>query len=278
MSYGYFSNNGKDIIFGFDGITDWFDSVIQSFPAPWIIGDDTNYGTEIFDSRAVKVLRVWMPWGNPSERQRHDMSDAEWVEYCCDSHWESETQWHIANAIVTTRNYLQAHKERGWYGDDDEQREILRNLIMAYGSWKQEVDTEITCGGPDRRMTRTEAAQYVPLVGLHITEWSEKEKREILEKLAHVKPAAGTNPDAAEAQNQRRAFIRAIDRMITEQPPTELLLPGGLKVDSFTMMDKPYLERLVEIAEEEYDQIKRATEPKIGKDETKHHDNITEAT
>lgn len=263
MSYGAFTKDGKIVTYGFWSISDWFDSVIASFPAPWIIGDDTHYGTEIFDSRGVKVMSVWMAWGEPSERQRGNMTDAEWLEYCCDSHWESETQWHIANAIVTTRNYLKAHKERGWYGDDDQQREILRNLVMTYGRWEEGVDTEIVCGGPDRRITSAEAEKDLPhLRSSYGDEFRRKEKDEILEKLKAIKPTAATNPEAAEAQNRRRALIRAIYRMVKECPPKPLILDNGLKIDAFTMMDKPYLERVVELADEEYDRIKKQTEPK----------------
>lgn len=266
MSCGVFTNkDGKSVNYGFHSVADWFDSIIASFPAPWIIGDDTRYGTEIFDSRGVKVLSVWMAWGNPSERQRGDMSDAEWLEYCCDTHWESETQWHIANAIVTTRNYLQAHEERGWHGDDDEQREILRNLIMTYGEWENDVDSEIACGGPDRRMTWQEAKKHSrrlkDMVGSP-SKWQEKEKAQILEKLKAIKPQPAINPQAAESQMRRRALTAAICRMVDEHPPQPLILENGLKVDSFTMMDKPYLERLVEVADEEYDKMKRKTEPK----------------
>jgi hypothetical protein len=261
MSSGSFTKDGKSVEFGFLNIADWFDSVIVSFPAPWIIGDDTHYGTEIFDSRGVKVMSVWMAWGNPSERQRDGMSASDWLEYCCDSHWESETQWHIANAIVTTRNYLKAHEERGWYGDNDQQREILRNLVMTYGRWKEGADTEIACGGPDRRITSAEAEKYLPdLRSSYGDESRQKERLKILEKLKLVKPTAGNNPDAAESQNRHRALILAIARMMEEHPPTELVL-NGLKVHNFTLMDKPYLERMAELAEEEYDRIKKAAEP-----------------
>lgn len=257
MSGGVFNKSGKAVRFGFCGVADWFDSVITSFPAPWIIGDDTHYGTEIFDSRGVKVLSVWMAWGDPSERQRGDMTEAEWLEYCCDSHWESETQWHIANAIVSTRNYLKAHEDRGWYGDDDRQREILRNLIMAYGQWEDGVDTEIACGGPDRRMTSTEAEATEPhLRSTYGDEWRRKEKEAILAKLKSIKPNSGLNPEAAESQNRGRALTKALWRMIHERPPEQ---SGNM---SITMMDKPYLERLGELADEEYDRIKKETEPK----------------
>jgi hypothetical protein len=260
MGYGCFTRNGKSVNYGFNSVADWFDSVIESFPAPWILGEDTHYGSEIFDSRGTKVLSVWMAWGNPSQRQRGGMTDAEWSEYCCDSHWESETQWHIVNAIITARNYLQAHKEHGWYGDDERQRELLRNLIMTYGRWEEGVDSEIACGGPDKRMTSAEAAPHLPhLRSSYGDEWRRKERVEILQKLESAKPTLAINPQAEEAHLRRSSLIAAMSRMIEERPPQALELGSGLRIDSFTMMDAPYLKRLVEIAEEEYEKVKRLT-------------------
>lgn len=48
------------------------------------------------------------------------------------------------------------------------------------------------------------------------------------------------------------AMSAAISRMIEEIPPKSLKLDCGLTVDSFTMMDGPYLKRLLKVAEEEY--------------------------
>lgn len=266
MPGGVFNKGGKTISFGFNGITDWFDSIIASFPAPWVIGDDTHYGTPIFDSRGVKIISVWMAWGNPSERQRGTMSDEEWLECCCDTHWESETQWHLANAIITTRNYLKAHAERGWYGDDERQRDILRNLIMAYGHWETP-DSEIACGGPDRRLTTKEAEKLNPRLRMSSAEsgqasgWKERERQSILAKIRAATPTVANNPEAAESHNRRHAMMSAVWKMLEERPPTTLSLESGLRIDSFTMMDKSYLERMVEIADEEYDRLKKEQEP-----------------
>jgi hypothetical protein len=267
MSHGIFTNNnGESVEFGFSSITDWFDSVINSFAAPWIIGDNTHYGTEIFDARAIKVLSVWMAWGDPSDRQRDSMTDSEWLEYCCDSHWESQTQWHIANAIVSTRNYLDANKRRGWYGDDERQREILRNLIMTYGRWAESVNSEIACGGPNRRMTSAEAEKEKPHLAPsaasveHVRPFMERERDKLLDRIKALTPAAATNPEAAEARNHRHAMFAAIARMAQERA-REIGDIGGLPVMS-VVMDGPYLERMADIAEEEYDRIKRETEPK----------------
>lgn len=257
MSFGMFTKGGKTVRYGFDSVADWFDSVIASFPTPWIIGDDTNYGTEIFDARGSKVLSVWMAWGNPSERQRGGMTDAEWSEYCCDSHWESETQWHIANAIVSARNYLQAHLDNGWYGDLEQQQEILRTLVMAYGRWEEPVDLEIACGGPLRRATSSDPDLPESIThhwkNSYALENRLKERNEALEKVKAVRPALAINPEAKEVHARRLAMFRAMSRMVEEKPPQPLDLPNGLRIDAFTLMDKPYLERLVEIAKEEYE-------------------------
>ena len=262
MSYGTFTgDDGSFIEFGFSSIIDWFDSVIESFSAPWIIGDSTQYGTEIFDSRAVKVLSVWMAWGDPSDRQRGSMADSEWLEYCCDSHWESQTQWHIANAIVSTRNYLDAHKRSGWHGDDERQCEILRNLIMSYGRWEESVNSEISCGGPNRRMTSTEAERVRPHLApsqstiKHLRPFREKERDKLLDRIRSMRPAAATNPDASESRNRMHAWMSAMWRMAEEKPAIQ---SGNM---FHVTMDTPYLERMAEIAEEEYDRIKTETMP-----------------
>ncbi len=266
---GSFSQDGIGVDFGFNSIKDWINSVILSFPAPWIIGDDTNYGTEIFDARGTKVISVWMAWGNPSSRQKGSMSDAEWIEYCSDTHWESETQWHIANAIVTTRNYLQAHKDRGFYGDDKRQLNILRELVTSYGRW-EDIDQEIMCGGPQRRITGTEAEKIRPSLTCgrisqeRIDEMKTRERLKILQKIKERTPDVGLNPEAVESQNRSRAMMSAMWKMIDENPPKSVTLDGGLKVDCLTVMDKSYLERLAQIADEEYDVIKRNQQPFSG--------------
>jgi hypothetical protein len=153
MGYGFTTVAGKSVPFGFYNVEDWFDSIITSFPAPWEIGEDTNYGTQIIDADGLLILSVWMAFGLPSKRQLGGMTDAEWSDYCCDSHWESETQWHIANAIVTARNSIHIHETRGWFGNPLEQvGPILRTLIMQWGRWEEDINEEIVCGGPQRRM------------------------------------------------------------------------------------------------------------------------------
>ena len=152
MSFGgRTGKNGAFEMWGFSDVRDWFNSVIESFPAPWTIGSETHYGTEIYDSRGIHVVSIWMAFGRPSVRQQGDMSDREWDEYCCDCHWESETQWHIANAVVVARNFLADESVR-W--TDERAREITRDLIMRYGRWADSVYKQIACGGPNRRATK----------------------------------------------------------------------------------------------------------------------------
>ena len=268
---GFMTHKGVDMKFGFNGVDDWLDSVILSFPAPWVLGDNTHYGSEIFDAQGNKVLSVWMAWGNPSERQRGTMSEAEWVEYCSDSHWESETQWHVANAIVTTRNYLHMHDVRGFIGDNNRQLGILRNLVTAYASWGGDVEEVVKCGGPNRRVISDEAEKLNPHLTCgrisqeRIDAMKARERMEILQKIKDRTPDVGLNPEAVESQNRSRALMSAMWRMIDEQPPQSVMLDNGLKVDSMTIMDKPYLERLAQIADEEYDTIKSNQMPKVVK-------------
>jgi hypothetical protein len=153
--------NGKHVNFGFDSITDWVDSAIISFPAPWKVGDnnDKYYGTEILDARGKHILSVWFSEGNPSSREKGDMSDDEWIEYCCDSHWESETALHLAAAIVAVRNLI-ARESRYDSGSKELPETILRSLILQpCCSWSDAVIEEIKTGGPERRMTPEEAGE-----------------------------------------------------------------------------------------------------------------------
>jgi hypothetical protein len=153
MSFGGMEVDGKTVMFGFSSIEDWFDSVILSFPAPWIIGDDTHYGSEIFDGRGHHIFSIWLPFGNPSARQLGDMTLTEWADYISDQHWESEAQWHLANAIIAARNYLADHERLKYFGDTDSIRKILRDLMMDHCKWSDDAQTEVACGGPDRRKT-----------------------------------------------------------------------------------------------------------------------------
>ena len=152
-SYGSFRDeNGEVVKFGFHSNVDWLDSIIASFPTPWTIGEETRYGSEIFDGRGKKILSIWITLGNPSEREKGGMSDQEWSEYCCDSHWESETQWYLANAIVAARNALAV----GQYLVDERAAELLRILILNFCQWEEPVNDEISCGGPLKRLVSTD--------------------------------------------------------------------------------------------------------------------------
>jgi hypothetical protein len=145
VTYGLTVGPNGPIPFGFSSMLDWMDSIILSFPAPWTISDRTHYGTEIFDSRSKHVLSVQLVFGAPSERQRRGMTDEEWAEYSCDSHWESEAQWHLANAVVSARNSVKS------LHDSEYQLNVLRGLILGHCSWADDVIAEIHCGGPEKR-------------------------------------------------------------------------------------------------------------------------------
>jgi len=152
MAFGSLADGTR---FGFADIEDWLDSIFISFPEPWRVGDldGKYYGTEIFDARGKNIFSVWLSFGNPSERQRDGMNDEEWREYCCDSHWESETAFHLAKAIVAIRNDM---SEKDWVWHEEKPR-LLRSLILQLGRWDSSINAEISCGGPLRRLTDDEA-------------------------------------------------------------------------------------------------------------------------
>lgn len=131
---------------GYSSCLDWLESVVLSFPAPWSIGPDTHYGTEILDSTGRIILSLWIVIGKPSKRERGTMTDEEWSEYCCDSHWECETQWHLANAIIAMRNALEGSD---W--DKSENVACLTRLVIHLCRWSDQLFDEINCGGPQKR-------------------------------------------------------------------------------------------------------------------------------
>lgn len=153
MAHGSTTIDGKSVPFGFFSVEDWFNSIIMSFPAPWVIGPDTHYGAEIYDARGKHLFDVWLPFGKPSARQRGDMSDEQWSDYAngAASHWESETQWHIVNAIVAARGVVEHVHHASLF--DDTAMALLRSLIMLHARWNEDINAEIICGGPDRRIT-----------------------------------------------------------------------------------------------------------------------------
>jgi hypothetical protein len=62
-------------------------------------------------------------------------------------------------------------------------------------------------------------------------------------------------PPTLEESRRQQAMFRAMERMHREQPPQAVKLNCGIKINSFTIMDRSYLERLVELAKEEYDKL-----------------------
>lgn len=190
MGYGFGrDDSGKATRFGFTSVSDWLDSVILSFPAPWKVRDcaGKHYGTEIEDARGLCVLSVWFAFGEPSARQKGNMTDEQWSEYCCDSHWESADQLRVAETIVSLRNYLSDSSSR--YGDDERAAPMLRNLIMEHGDWNEDIDDEIKCGGPDRRETSSEHDTALGGMSSGHREWLKERKERACKSCGEIRTA-----------------------------------------------------------------------------------------
>jgi hypothetical protein len=143
--------------FGFSSVQDWFESVILSFPAPWVVADlkGKYYGTIIVDARGIPILSVWIASGELSFREKAKFGEwtpERWAEYCADSHWESASSLAICDAIVALRNV-----DSRW----SQHRNELIHTVLASASWEDEIFAEIECGGPDRRMANC------PPIGAH---------------------------------------------------------------------------------------------------------------
>lgn len=148
MSYGTETINGEQVSWGYSDIKDWFLSVVLSFPAPWSVAalNGKYYGTVITDARGIAILNFWESEGEPSEREKarfQDWTPETWAEYCCDSHWESDTCLTIANEVVRIRN---ANKHNRTYQENE-----LLKLIVSFGSWNDDIWKDIQCGGPGKR-------------------------------------------------------------------------------------------------------------------------------
>lgn len=61
-------------------------------------------------------------------------------------------------------------------------------------------------------------------------------------------------PPTLEEMNRLAALCNAVSRLNDERPPEEVKLNCGISI-SHTMMDGPYLKRLFELAQEEYEKI-----------------------
>ena len=152
----------KDVTFGFFGFSDWLKSVACSFPAPWKIHTlgGKYYGTQIEDARGVKVFSVWLSFGEPSARQRGDMTDEEWREYCCDSHWESRAALAVSDALCACRNALDDK-----YGDDEQLKLFI--ALLSFGEWSEDVWECVRARGPEQRALPSdpEIRKSLPWVG-----------------------------------------------------------------------------------------------------------------
>jgi hypothetical protein len=102
MSYGYAAGSR----FGFASFSDWLDSIVLSFPAPWSVRplNGKYYGTKIADARGVEIFSFWDAGSEPSARQLGTMSEEEWRKHRCDSHWESQSSLDMAEEAVAIRN------------------------------------------------------------------------------------------------------------------------------------------------------------------------------
>lgn len=147
--FGSFSENGKNISFGFYSVKDWVTSVIFSFPAPWSLAplEGYYYGTVILDAEGFPLLSFWHPQDSliPSWRQKEALSpwtQEAWEEYCCDSHWEAEETLAMAEKVINLRNH-------GDHWDSD----VLTSLIIEFGKWEEEAwDLLLSGGGPNKRV------------------------------------------------------------------------------------------------------------------------------
>lgn len=148
MSHGMRRALGSDEMekFGFASILDWFESVLDSFPAPWKMEplNGKYYGTVISDARDIKILSFWES-GPPSQREK-DKCNGSWseeslAEYNCDWHYESELAFAYASMLIANRNARYA-----WW----DSRDLLKEIFVR-ARWEESIWSDIVCGGPDRR-------------------------------------------------------------------------------------------------------------------------------
>lgn len=161
MSYGGEQINGKFVTWGFSSVKDWLESVILSFPAPWTIGTDTHYGTEIFDARQKRILSFWKTEGQePSKRELGGDSLEEWNENCCNNHWESQFSLDCAETVMALRNRLV-----GVSTYENADLKDLVTIIVSEGCWSDDVAGELECGGPDRRLAEPQSKHARRMMG-----------------------------------------------------------------------------------------------------------------
>lgn len=63
-------------------------------------------------------------------------------------------------------------------------------------------------------------------------------------------------PPTADEMLKQSALMDAMMQMSAERPSVEVELSSGLKIDSFTMMDESYLERMAAIMDDKYEKLK----------------------
>lgn len=160
MSYGSIKNlSGHYVKFGFFSVKDWLESVLVSFPTPWLVRPRKGkyYGTVIEDARGIAILSFWEcgEMDMPSTREKENFGEWDeesWQGYLCDSHWESETSLSMANMAVEWANFTTVQGDKS---DSPAMAMIVENARWAEDCWK-----EILCGGPSRRSLTPSATQF----------------------------------------------------------------------------------------------------------------------
>ena len=75
-----------------------------------------HYGTNLLDATGRIFLTIWTATGEPSEREKAQFGDnwtpKFWQEYCCDSHWECDDDWRLAQSLLTILNAAMIPEER----------------------------------------------------------------------------------------------------------------------------------------------------------------------
>ena len=73
------------------------------------------YGTVVEDASGNKVTHFWTAVGKPSSREIEnfgpDFTMEAWRDYCCDSHWECETDLYLATVLVLNVNAASRKEE-----------------------------------------------------------------------------------------------------------------------------------------------------------------------
>jgi hypothetical protein len=127
-------------------------------------------------------------------------------------------------------------------------------LLLRYCSWKQDDNNEcVYCGSPRAVLTDYLCPKHLAQPIADTYDYSRIH-------FVMPEPREYEAPELSEEDKLREsAMFRAMERMIMENPPEWVKTKLGLTIHSLTVMDGPYLERLTELAEEEYKKLKAVT-------------------